>query len=152
MRVELPEPTPEERAHCERVAALIRNEIAAAGDSIDFARYMELALYAPGLGYYSAGAAKFGAAGDFITAPELGCVFARCFARAIAPVLRETQGDILELGPGCPRAIACSNAVPICARASARRSRRAARISPRVANGSMRRRAIPGAARWSPTK
>ena len=100
MRVELPEPTPEERAHCERVAALIRNEIAAAGDSIDFARYMELALYAPGLGYYSAGAAKFGAAGDFITAPELGCVFARCFARAIAPVLRETQGDILELGPG----------------------------------------------------
>jgi SAM-dependent MidA family methyltransferase len=61
---------------------------------------MELALYAPGLGYYSAGAAKFGAAGDFVTAPELGFIFARCLARAIAPTLRETHGNILELGPG----------------------------------------------------
>jgi len=100
MRVELPEPTPDERAHGERVAELIRAEIAAAGGTLDFSRYMELALYAPGLGYYSAGAAKFGAAGDFITAPELGCVFARCLARALAPTLRETCGDVLELGPG----------------------------------------------------
>jgi SAM-dependent MidA family methyltransferase len=105
MRVELPEPTPEERAHSERVAALIRAEIAAAGGAIDFARYMELALYAPGLGYYSAGAVKFGAAGDFVTAPELGCVFARCLARALAPLSRAQPGDIsardiLELGPG----------------------------------------------------
>ena len=100
MRVELPEPTPDERAHSERVAALIRDEIAAAGGMLDFARYMELALYAPGLGYYSAGATKFGAAGDFVTAPELGFVFARCLARALAPTLRETRGDILELGPG----------------------------------------------------
>ncbi|MBS0556194.1 MAG: SAM-dependent methyltransferase [Proteobacteria bacterium] len=100
MRVDLPEPGPEERAHGERLAALIRDEIAAAGGALDFARYMELALYAPGLGYYSAGAAKFGASGDFVTAPELGFIFARCLARAIAPVLRETHGDILELGPG----------------------------------------------------
>ncbi len=100
MRVELPEPSPAERAHSERLAALIRAEIVAAGGTIDFARYMELALYAPGLGYYSAGATKFGAAGDFVTAPELGFVFARCLARALAPVLRETRGDILELGPG----------------------------------------------------
>jgi SAM-dependent MidA family methyltransferase len=57
-------------------------------------------LYAPGLGYYSAGAAKFGAAGDFVTAPELGFVFARCLARALAPVLCGTCGDVLELGPG----------------------------------------------------
>ena len=100
MRVDLPQPGPDELAHSERLAALIRAEITAAGGSIDFARYMELALYAPGLGYYSAGAAKFGAGGDFVTAPELGFVFARCLARAIAPVLRETHGDILELGPG----------------------------------------------------
>lgn len=100
MRVELPEPKPDERAHGERVAALIRAEIAAAGGTLDFARYMELALYAPGLGYYSAGAAKFGAGGDFVTAPELGFVFARCMARALAPVLRATAGDVLELGPG----------------------------------------------------
>src|SRR5580765_4145144 len=100
MRVELPEPGPEERAHGERVAALIRDEIARAGGAIDFARYMELALYAPGLGYYSAGATKFGAAGDFVTAPELGFVFSRCLARALEPTLRETGGDVLELGPG----------------------------------------------------
>lgn len=100
MRVDLPPPSPDELAHSERVAALIRGEIDAAGGALDFARYMELALYAPGLGYYSAGAAKFGAAGDFVTAPELGFVFARCLARAIAPTLRETRGDVLELGPG----------------------------------------------------
>jgi len=100
MRVELPEPNAEERAHSARLEALIRAEIAAAGGALDFARYMELALYAPGLGYYSAGATKFGAAGDFVTAPELGFVFARCLARAVAPALRETGGDIVELGPG----------------------------------------------------
>src|SRR5882724_5685140 len=100
MRSELPKPSAEERAHSEQLAAVIRAEIAAAGGTLDFARYMELALYAPGLGYYSAGATKFGAAGDFITAPELGFMFARCLARALAPTLRETRGDILELGPG----------------------------------------------------
>lgn len=100
MRIELPEPSPEELAHSERLAELIRAEIAQAGGALDFARYMELALYAPGLGYYSAGATKFGAAGDFVTAPELGFVFARCLARALAPTLRETGGDVLELGPG----------------------------------------------------
>ncbi|MBS0569837.1 MAG: SAM-dependent methyltransferase [Proteobacteria bacterium] len=100
MRVDLPQPGPEERAHSERLAARIRAEIETAGGAIDFARYMELALYAPGLGYYSAGATKFGAEGDFVTAPELGFVFARCLARAIAPTLRETRGDVMELGPG----------------------------------------------------
>jgi SAM-dependent MidA family methyltransferase len=100
MRVELPQPSPEESAHSDRVAALIRAEIAAAGGAIDFSRYMELALYAPGLGYYSAGKTKFGADGDFVTAPELGFLFARCLARALIPTLRATAGDVLELGPG----------------------------------------------------
>ncbi len=104
MRVELPEPSADVRAHSELVAAVIRDEIAAAGGALDFARYMELALYAPGLGYYSAGAIKFGAAGDFVTAPELGSVFACCLARAVASVLGAggdlLAHDILELGPG----------------------------------------------------
>jgi SAM-dependent MidA family methyltransferase len=100
MRIDLPEPAAAEREHSERLHALILRAIDAAGGALDFARYMELALYAPGLGYYSAGAEKFGAAGDFVTAPELGGVFARCLARALAPALRATLGDVLELGPG----------------------------------------------------
>lgn len=100
MRTDLPEPSRAELEHSERLVALIRAEVAAAGGALDFARYMELALYAPGLGYYSAGATKFGAAGDFVTAPELGFVFARCLARALAPTLRAVRGDVLELGPG----------------------------------------------------
>jgi SAM-dependent MidA family methyltransferase len=97
----LPEPDADERAHSAELAALIRNEIAAAG-AMPFARYMELALYAPGLGYYSAGRTKFGPAGDFVTAPELGHLFARCIARAFAPTLRElgAEADFLELGGG----------------------------------------------------
>jgi SAM-dependent MidA family methyltransferase len=63
---------------------------------------MELCLYAPGLGYYSAGATKFGAAGDFVTAPELGPLFAACVADAVAPVLRELgpRAEFVELGGG----------------------------------------------------
>ncbi|MBS0367459.1 MAG: SAM-dependent methyltransferase [Proteobacteria bacterium] len=64
---------------------------------------MELALYAPGLGYYSAGAVKIGAAGDFVTAPEVSDLFSRCMALQCAQVLGETGGDILELGAGTGR-------------------------------------------------
>jgi SAM-dependent MidA family methyltransferase len=101
LRIDLPEPTPAEREHSATLAGFIRNEIAASGP-LPFSRFMELAMYAPGLGYYSAGKTKFGAAGDFVTAPELGSVFARCVARAIAPVLRDIggAGDMLELGGG----------------------------------------------------
>lgn len=98
----LPEPDPAARAHSERLRALIREHIRQAGGAIAFARYMELALYAPGLGYYSAGARKFGADGDFVTAPELGSAFAECVADAVAPVLRQLGGEtmLLELGGG----------------------------------------------------
>jgi SAM-dependent MidA family methyltransferase len=61
---------------------------------------MDLALYAPGLGYYAAGARKFGPAGDFVTAPEISSLFGQCLAGQIAEVLAHTGGDILELGPG----------------------------------------------------
>ena len=98
----LPDPTPEAREHSDRLSGLIRAQIRAAGGAIAFSRFMEMALYAPGLGYYSAGARKFGEAGDFVTAPELGPVFAQCVATSVAPVLRALGGETIffELGGG----------------------------------------------------
>jgi SAM-dependent MidA family methyltransferase len=96
----LPEPTPEELARNRELEAVIRAAIEAAGGALPFARFMELALYTPGLGYYSGGRQKFGAGGDFVTAPELGPVFARCLARQCAEILATTGGDILEAGAG----------------------------------------------------
>ena len=98
----LPEPEAHALEHSARLTETIRLAIAEAGGAIPFSRYMELALYAPGLGYYSAGATKFGAAGDFVTAPELGPLFARSVARAIATLLAqlESPADVLELGGG----------------------------------------------------
>jgi len=82
---------------------MLRNEIAAAGGWLSFERFMDRALYAPGLGYYAAGARKFGAAGDFITAPEISPLFGQCIASALAAGLRTYGGDLLELGPGSGR-------------------------------------------------
>ena len=96
----LPPPSPDAAAHSARLAEHIANTIAAEGDWIPFSRYMELALYAPGMGYYTAGARKFGVEGDFITAPEISPMFARCFALQAVQVLDKVGGDILELGPG----------------------------------------------------
>lgn len=97
----LPEPDSDSLAHSERLVRRIREDIASHG-AIPFWRYMELALYAPGLGYYSAGARKFGTAGDFVTAPELGPLFAQCVAQAVAPILRALGDDAVffELGGG----------------------------------------------------
>jgi SAM-dependent MidA family methyltransferase len=81
----------------------VQAEIARAGGWIPFTRYMELVLYAPGLGYYAGGAAKFGGAGDFVTAPELTPLFGRTLARVVAEVLAATGGDVLELGAGSGR-------------------------------------------------
>lgn len=96
----LPVLGPAAAAHSARLVDYIRAELTAAGGVLPFARYMELALYAPGLGYYRAGARKFGAAGDFITAPELSPLFSRCVARQCQQVLAQTGGDVLELGAG----------------------------------------------------
>jgi SAM-dependent MidA family methyltransferase len=93
-------PSADAAAHSRRVCAHIAAVIAAEGGWIPFSRYMELALYAPGLGYYTAGARKFGAAGDFVTAPEISPVFGQCLARQAAQVIEATGGDVLELGPG----------------------------------------------------
>jgi SAM-dependent MidA family methyltransferase len=102
MQADLPLPDDEARAHSERLAAFIRNEIAAEGGSIPFSRFMERSLYAPGLGYYSAGSTKFGEAGDFTTAPELGPLFASCVAQAVAPVLQQIGpgAEFVEIGGG----------------------------------------------------
>jgi SAM-dependent MidA family methyltransferase len=99
----LPSPTDDERAHSARVVEHIRAFMRERGGVIGFDAFMRLALYAPGLGYYSAGATKFGADGDFVTAPEVSSLFSRCLARQCADVLRDTGGDILELGAGSGR-------------------------------------------------
>ena len=96
----LPPLSAQERTHSATVAVQIGAELTAAGGWLSFERFMELALYAPGLGYYSAGSAKIGPAGDFVTAPEASALFGRCLARQCAEVLRATAGDILELGAG----------------------------------------------------
>jgi len=97
----LPELSAAEAGHGERLAARIRAAIADAGGWIGFARYMEMALYEPGLGYYSAGARKLGEGGDFVTAPEVAPVFSRCVAGQCSEVLAaQGGGDVLELGAG----------------------------------------------------
>jgi SAM-dependent MidA family methyltransferase len=101
--ISLPSPSPEQLAHSADVAAAIRAEIAACGGWIGFSRFMELALYAPGLGYYSAGMQKFGAGGDFVTAPEISSLFGRTLARQVAQVVRASGGDVMELGAGTGR-------------------------------------------------
>lgn len=90
-------------AHSQALVSRIREVIAADGGWIDFARFMDLALYAPGLGYYSGGAHKLGAHGDFVTAPELTPLFSATLARQFAELIAITDGDILELGAGTGR-------------------------------------------------
>jgi SAM-dependent MidA family methyltransferase len=99
----LPPLTAEELAHSQRVIEHIRAFMQQHGGVIGFDAWMRLALYAPGLGYYSAGAIKLGSSGDFVTAPELGSLFSRCLARQCADVLGVTGGEILELGAGSGR-------------------------------------------------
>ena len=96
----LPLPSAEAQAHSENLCALIRTEITNAGGWISFAQYMKLALYAPGLGYYSGGLDKFGSGGDFVTAPEISPLFGCSLANQLAQVLVVTGGSVLELGAG----------------------------------------------------
>ncbi len=97
----LPIPDESSAAHSARVADHIRDSIRSAGGQISFAEFMHEALYAPGLGYYSAGATKFGADGDFITAPEVSTVYGNVVARQCAEVLAGIDaGGVLEFGAG----------------------------------------------------
>jgi len=96
-----PRPSDEALQVSAALAAEIGREIDSAGGWLDFARYMELALYAPGLGYYSAGSAKLGAAGDFVTAPELSAVLGSALTMTIDSELASLgAATVLELGAG----------------------------------------------------
>src|SRR5215471_14983016 len=100
----LPAPSAEAQAHSRRVVTHLVRTIAEAGGWISFADYMGEALYAPGLGYYAAGTRKFGAAGDYVTAPELTPLFGAAITTQVAQILDEVRnGEIIELGPGTGR-------------------------------------------------
>lgn len=99
----MPLPIPDHDAllHSEKLIEHIRLAINESNGSISFAQFMEVALYTPGLGYYSAGAHKIGKGGDFTTAPEISPLFAQCIARQCQQVLSSLgAGDILEVGAG----------------------------------------------------
>mgnify|MGYP000856651436 CR=1 FL=1 len=98
----LPVLAPEVLAHGEQVAAFLRERMDAVGGKLDFAEFMRLALYAPAWGYYAGGMAKFGAAGDFVTAPEVSPLFARALAKQVAQVLATlgSHAEVLEFGAG----------------------------------------------------
>ena len=98
-------PAPDESAfqHSCAVKNMICSEITTAGGWIPFARYMELAIYSPGMGYYCSGTTKFGCAGDFVTAPEISSLFGRAIAQQATQIIEgvgEDIGDILEFGAG----------------------------------------------------
>ncbi len=100
----LPSPTAEAAAHSDRCRQHIVDSIDAAGGAIGFAEFMQLALYAPGLGYYVSGTRKFGADGDFITAPEVSTLFGSVVAEQVAPVLHSMDNpEVLEFGAGSGR-------------------------------------------------
>lgn len=97
----LPEPDDAARDHSACVLAAVRAEIERRGGWIPFAGYMQVVLYAPGLGYYVAGARKFGAAGDFVTAPETTPLFAQALAVQLGSILAATaMREIVEFGAG----------------------------------------------------
>lgn len=99
----LPVPDAAALAHSANVTAAVRADILASGGWLPFAAYMQIVLYAPGLGYYVAGARKFGEAGDFVTAPELTPLFAQALAVQLSAIRARSGGDVLELGAGTGR-------------------------------------------------
>ncbi len=97
----LPDPDADARAHSAAVLADVRAAITAAGGFVPFDHYMQRVLYAPGLGYYVAGARKFGADGDFVTAPEMTPLFGMALATQVAAILAVSQArQVVELGAG----------------------------------------------------
>ncbi|VAW58138.1 SAM-dependent methyltransferase, MidA [hydrothermal vent metagenome] len=102
--LELPEPSKAEVAHSEQLCEHIKQSIQTAGGWLSFEQYMQLALYTPGMGYYSGGLQKFGEQGDFITSPEVSPLFAKSLARPVAALLADISGaKIIEFGAGSGR-------------------------------------------------
>ncbi len=100
---QLPVPAPDAAEHSHRLCTLLRQRIADAGGWLSFADYMAQTLYAPGLGYYAAGARKFGSAGDFVTAPEMSGLFGEALAQQVAEILPVSGPNVLEVGAGSGR-------------------------------------------------
>ena len=99
--MQLPVPDKHALEHSQRLCDRIRETIQLNNGYIDFATFMNMAMYEPGLGYYSSGASKLGADGDFITAPEISPLFTRCLARQVTEILNMLEKPcILEVGPG----------------------------------------------------
>jgi SAM-dependent MidA family methyltransferase len=99
----LPTPSRDAQKHSLQLQALIEQTIKKADGWIDFAQFMQLALYAPKLGYYSAGNQKFGTGGDFVTAPEISALYGQTLAQQVAQILALSKGSIMELGAGTGR-------------------------------------------------
>src|SRR6516225_37707 len=97
---QLPLPSADALAASDTLKARIADAIHSAGGWIPFSQYMALALYSPGLGYYSGGARKFGPGGDFITAPELTPLFGQALASQVADVLAQCAPEVIEVGAG----------------------------------------------------
>lgn len=100
MKTTLPQPSAEAAAASEQLQTIIRKEIQSQNGWIPFSRFMQLALYAPRYGYYTGGAHKIGAAGDFITAPTLTPLFGQTLARQLNALLPQTEGNLYEFGAG----------------------------------------------------
>jgi SAM-dependent MidA family methyltransferase len=96
----LPIPNAESQALSQQLADLIQKKIEDSHGWIDFATFMQMALYTPNLGYYAGGAKKFGQGGDFVTAPEISPLFAKTLALQASQVLTPDDSNILELGAG----------------------------------------------------
>lgn len=96
----LPQPSTDALAQSAHLSQRIASVIKEAGGWIPFSRYMELALYTPGSGYYSGGAHKFGPAGDFITAPELTPLFGQALGAQLEQIMRASTPRLLEVGAG----------------------------------------------------
>jgi SAM-dependent MidA family methyltransferase len=106
MQADLPTPSAEAQCVSAALTRIIAAEIDAGGGWMSFARYMELALYAPGMGYYAGGSRKFGGhqtGGDFLTAPELTPLFGQALARQVAQVTQVSSPRLIEAGAGSGR-------------------------------------------------
>jgi SAM-dependent MidA family methyltransferase len=100
MRLSLPSPDQQAQAASHALLKHIAQEITQHAGWISFARYMELALYTPQLGYYTGGATKLGGAGDFITAPEISTLFGAALANVARQILAQTANQLMEFGAG----------------------------------------------------